>query len=90
MFPQNARSDFVPADLEIHGYSSSKPKRVLLCSHPDHTLPVDCRREDLDGQLNGIAHHDIQRSRETWYALISDSFENGAIICRDITPGHES
>lgn len=53
-----------------------------MCSHPDYPLAVDCRGEDLDGQLNRIAHDDKHRPREAWYALISDSFENGAIVCR--------
>jgi hypothetical protein len=58
VFAEDAGSYVVGADLKIHGDGSGKAKRVLLCSHPDHALSIDCRGEDLDGQLNGIADND--------------------------------
>jgi hypothetical protein len=58
VFAEYAGSYVVAADLKIHGYGSGKAKRVLLRSHPDYALPIDCRGEDLDGQLNGIADND--------------------------------
>jgi hypothetical protein len=86
VFAEYASSHVVAADLKIHGYGSGKAKRVLLGSHPDYALPIDCRGEDLDGQLNGIADNDKQRARETWYALTGDAFENGAIGYAEVPP----